>query len=76
MLEVTIHKTLNDPDPVTYDGIDYVSLVSGDTYGPPPLIAPTKGPKGERNSPLARPGQTVLYINTRFVPMWEIERID
>lgn len=53
------------------EGVDYVSLVSPETYGPPALVAPTRGGGGPR----AVVGERVLYINTRLVPMFEIERV-
>ena len=73
MLEVRIFN-LEDPDesPTVLEDIDYVSLVSDSTYGPPPCIAPTK----DRQAPLARPGDVVLYINPRANPLFSIERID
>jgi hypothetical protein len=75
-LTVTIWPTLEavaEDEPTTYHEIDYVSLVSGDTYGPPALVAPA--PKAAAGTkPRARKGDKVLYINTRFVPLFEIER--
>lgn len=52
-----------------FDDVDYVSLVSPETYGPPALIAPAK--PGQTRAAV---GDRVLYINTRLVPMFEIER--
>lgn len=71
MLSVTVYSDINDEGPTVYEGIDYVSLVSDETYGPPAVVAPT----GNR-PPVARPGDRVLYLNTKFIPMWEIERVD
>ena len=48
---------------------DFVSLVNHGTYGPPALVAPARG-----EQPLARPGQTVLYVNTSLVPLFTIYR--
>lgn len=48
--------------------VDFVSLVSRDTYGPPALIGPSR--EGTR----AGVGDRVLYINTNVVPAWLIER--
>lgn len=54
-----------------YPDIDFVSLISEESYGPPALIAPTRNPDpGAR----ATVGQIVLYLNTKFVPMFSIER--
>ena len=50
--------------------VDYVSLVNSDTFGPPPLVAPTR----DRNDPRAHDGDRVLYINTNIVPAFQIER--
>lgn len=50
--------------------VDYVSLVSNDTYGPPALVAPNRGGQGPR----AAVGERVLYISTALVPMFHIER--
>lgn len=69
MLNVTVYADIHDDEPQEFTGYDFVSLVSDETYGPPALVAPNKGAP-----PTARPGQKVLYLNTRFVPMWEIER--
>lgn len=71
MLEVTVYDTINEDSPVVYSDINYVSLVSDETYGPPALIAPNRGSDMAR----ARIGETVLYLNTRFVPMFSIERV-
>jgi hypothetical protein len=71
MLEVTIYKEVNDDDPVVYDGVDFLSLISDETYGPPALVAPKEGGR----QPVARPGDKVLYINTKFVPMFEVMRM-
>ena len=70
MLEVTTFESPGDKDGVTHDGIDFVSLFTSETYGPPALVAPSKD-----GSPRAAVGQRVLYINTRLVPMFEIERV-
>jgi hypothetical protein len=50
--------------------VDYVSLVSPETYGPPALVAPNP-----KSTARAAVGDTVLYINTGFVPVFEIKRI-
>jgi len=50
--------------------VDYVSLVNSDTFGPPPLVAPTR----DRTEPRAADGDRVLYINTNLVPAFLIER--
>ena len=49
--------------------VDYVSFVNGDTFGPPPLIAPAR--EGAR----ASAGEKVLYVNTHLVPLIEVERL-
>lgn len=69
MLKVTIYGSGEEED--VFDGVDYVSLVNEDTYGPPPLVAPTK----QEPRPLAKVAERVLYINTRLVPLFEITRI-
>lgn len=53
------------------DAVDYVSIVSGETYGKPALIAPG----GDAAGSFAGPEDRVLYINTRFVPFYEITRV-
>lgn len=76
MLKVTLYETPADPQPVEVE-VDYVSLVSPETYGPPALIAPVHRPAdaGTARAPKrAVVGESVLYINTRLVPVWEIER--
>ncbi len=74
MLEVTVYTVVNEPDPVVYEEISYVSLISDETYGPPALVAPSRDSKGAMKHPTAKVGDRVLYLNTRFVPMFEIER--
>lgn len=53
--------------------VDYVSLVNSETFGPPPLVAPS--PDTSR-APRAAVGDRVLYINTDLVPAFLIERDD
>jgi hypothetical protein len=50
--------------------VEYVSLVNSETFGPPPLVAPSN----ERQAPRASVGERVLYINTDLVPAFLIER--
>lgn len=76
MLEVTIYDAEgvqkakfeedNDTD------VDFVSLVSNETYGPPALVAPNRNGQGPR----AQAGDRVLYINTGpgGPAMFKIER--
>jgi hypothetical protein len=52
-----------------YD-VEYVSLVNSETFGPPPLVAPSN----DRQAPRAGDGDRVLYINTDLVPAFLIER--
>jgi hypothetical protein len=70
----TLDPPLNgDEDPIPsmeFEGIDFVSLVSPATYGPPALIAPAR----DRDAPRAAVGDRILYINTGLVPAFEIER--
>lgn len=71
MLEVTIYS-LDGTEVATFDGVDevdYVSLVNNETYGPPALVAPSRG-----ESPLAKIEDEVLYINTNLVPFFKIVR--
>lgn len=71
-LKVTLFSEGEDgyvPDDPTY--VDYVSVVNEGTFGPPPLVAPKEG-----NPPLADFGDEVLYINTTFVPLFTIERVE
>lgn len=73
-LTVTVYEGLDQEsvdNPNIFEGVDYVSLVSDETYGPPALVAPAKG----EQRPRAQVGDRVLYLNTRFVPAWEIERV-
>lgn len=51
------------------DSVDFVSLVSNGTYGPPALVAPSQGVR-------SAVGDRVLYINTAFVPLFQIERVE
>lgn len=81
MLDVKVYSTdgkvvrqFTDLEDVQSDeSVDFVSLVSASTYGPPALVAPD--PKKPGQPPTARPGERVLFINTAVVPMWLIERI-
>lgn len=50
---------------------DYFSLISDESYGPPALIAPKDG-----RAPTAKAGETVLYINTRFVALFTATRLE
>lgn len=77
MLTVTIYPDAeslgSDDGGVQFDNVNYVSFVNNQTYGPPALIAPPpKSPAGTQ--PRARPGESVLYINTALVPAFEIVR--
>lgn len=76
MLDVTIYnldgEVTHRYDVEEGEGVDYVSLVAPTTYGPPALVAPTRG----RDEPRAIAGERVLYINTGLVPAWEIERVN
>ncbi len=66
-------EAIAENEPQVYNEIDYVSLVSGETYGPPALVAPPpKAPAGTK--PRAQRGDDVLYINTSLVPMFQISR--
>ena len=74
MLEVTIYDA-SGRKTATFghdnsEEVDFVSLVSNETYGPPALVAPNKG-----QPPTAKVDDRVLYINTSLVPMFLIERI-
>lgn len=71
MLNVTVYHQVDDEHPVEFPDIQYVSLYNGGTHGPPAVIAPTKNGPDAR----ARVGERVLFINTSFVPMFEIERV-
>jgi hypothetical protein len=70
VLEVTIYDA-EGKETAVVESVDFVSIVNKDTYGAPPLIAPSK----DSPRPLAQVGDRVLYINTEHVPMFEIERI-
>lgn len=70
-LEVTVYENVNQSEPVVYEDVDYLSLVSDQTYGPPALVAPAKG---AATAPKAQIGERVLYLNTKFIPMFEIVR--
>jgi hypothetical protein len=71
-LEVTLFNLEGEPiaEYIGEEAVDYVSYVSADTYGKPALVAPD-GSGGPRSTY----DQTVLYVNTRFVPFWEITRV-
>lgn len=73
MLEVVVYDTSGKVvrEFVGDDAVDYVSIVSGETYGKPALIAPGNDSSGS----FASPEDRVLYINTRFVPFYEITRV-
>lgn len=77
MLHVTIY-TLDPTDGELLaddntESVEYVSLYNGGTHGPPALVAPGRQ-EGQSVRPKARPGDTVLYINTAIVPAFKIER--
>lgn len=73
MLEVKIYDAEGN-EKATFEEIDFVSYVSGETYGPPALVAPSRE-RGEYVPPKAEVEDEVLYINTRFVPMWKLVRV-
>ena len=50
---------------------DYVSFFSDESYGPPALVAPKDG-----RPPTARPGQSVVFVNTKYVPLLKIDRLE
>jgi hypothetical protein len=52
------------------DAVDYVSLVSPGTYGPPALVSPAT--PGMKRSDVE---DEVLYINTGFIKLWAIRRV-
>jgi hypothetical protein len=74
MLEVTIYDNDGRPKAKFSEDndtdVDFVSLVSNETYGPPALVAPNRNGQGPR----ANVGDRVLYINTALVPIFQIER--
>lgn len=80
MLNVTIYPdaaSLLDTEEggCTFEDIDYVSLVNNQTYGPPALIAPSRGNPTTPNGPVrAMIGERVLYVNTNLVPVFEMVR--
>jgi hypothetical protein len=75
-LRVTI-KSLNEEEQSDIEiDVDYVSFVNSSTYGPPPLIAPNSARKDAAGQARAEVGESVLYINTSVVPVFEIERLD
>lgn len=73
MLEVTVY-TIDPENGELIDNnfdVDYVSLVNHETYGPPALVAPNRG-----EAPKARPGDSVLFVNTSVVHAFRIDRKD
>jgi hypothetical protein len=54
--------------------VDFVSYFNGGTHGPPALVAPGRE-NGQAVPAKARPGQSVLYVNTALVPVVLIERL-
>lgn len=52
--------------------VDFVSFLNSGSYGPPALIAPAKSGV----SPLAKPGDVVLYVNTECITHGTIERFE
>lgn len=75
LLDVTIYNLAGEVVSTFHsddeESVDYVSLVSPETYGPPALVAPTRGGTGPR----AGVGDRILYINTSLVPFFDIERV-
>ena len=75
MLEVTVYDSPSQTDPQVFEHIDFVSLISNETYGPPALIAPSRGNPTTSNGPVrAKIGERVLYVNTNLVPVFEMVR--
>ena len=69
MLKATLYTGDCSEEPLVLEG-EYTSLVSRETYGVPPLIAPKDG-----RPPVAKVKEKVIYINTSLVPLFIIERI-
>lgn len=66
-------EAIDNDEPTSFSGVDYVSFVNAGTFGPPALVAPApKDPAGTK--PRATVGQKVLYVNTSVVPLFAIER--
>jgi hypothetical protein len=74
MLDVTLYNAAGETVLTFHEedgeAVDYVSLVSNETYGPPALVAPRNG-----NAPTAQLHERVLFINTALVPAFDIERV-
>lgn len=82
MLKVTIYQA--EPASDEYEArltealdetVDFVSYFNGGTHGPPALVAPGRQ-DGRQVDPRARPGDTVLYVNTALIPALKIERME
>jgi hypothetical protein len=54
--------------------VDYVSQFTAGTHGPPALVAPGRE-SGQSVPAKARPGETVLYLNTGLIPAFTITRV-
>lgn len=74
MLKVTVYNRELDA-PIEELDVDFVSLINGGTYGPPPLIGAAEK-SGGTSTIKASEGERVLYINTSLVPAFEIEKVD
>jgi hypothetical protein len=76
LLTVTLINFNSDGELVEDDQpyeVNYVSLFNAGTHGPPALVAPGRE-QGQNVAPRARPGESVLYINTGSIPAYKIER--
>lgn len=72
MLDATLYSFDEEGDLKSHhvEDIDYVYIINDTTWGPPALVAPSK----DSRTPVCRPGQTVLYINSRLVPAFDVTR--
>lgn len=72
MLRVTIWD--NEFEELIPLDVDYVSNITGNTYGPPAVVSPAKN--DSRSDVRARKGQVVAYINPDKVAIYTIEVLD
>ena len=68
MLHILLH--LPDKDDALEFEADYLSSITGGTYGPPAVAAPSGG-----RPPLAKEGDLVVYVNTDKVTAAEVTRL-
>lgn len=66
LIDVEVYPVGEESEPIEYIGVNYISLVNGETYGIPALIAE---PRIEGKLPA-----TILYVNPENISVMKAVR--